>query len=170
MMQPLARLPTEQFYLLHQFLHLQTADRLHLQQTSYSCNRPDHATALQSMSNNSTWSIISIPRPYQHTPLVNLGLNKLGPWSSSLCNIYFNLFNYLQIPDHAATPMICTEHQNYPDLLDSQSPRTISCQIFIFQLHQLSTLFRLHGQYTAAAILHPCKPFMYGSPNEVLAF
>ena len=93
--------------------------------------QPDRLTADQTMqlhsspqATKSTETIISSPWPHGHTTLVNKRLNKSGHWSSSFCNRCVHFFDRLLIPDHTATPMTCTEHQDYPDLLGSLSPRT----------------------------------------------
>ena len=118
-MQQPARLAADQE---HVFLHCQAADLS-------PCSRPDRATAPQSMSNISS-NIISILRPLRYTPPVNQGLNKLGHWLSSLCNIYIHLFYGLQISDHAIRLM----SRDHLDLLDLQLLRT-------FRQLSLSTLF-----------------------------
>ena len=82
---------------------------------SFSCS-------FLSTSNNSAKTIISTPKPFWNTTLVNQQLNK--PWhrSSSFCSWCVHLFNRLPIPDHTATPMTCTKHQAYPVLLNLLSP------------------------------------------------
>ena len=91
-------------------------------------------------------------------------LNKPGHRSSSRRNSYVHLSNRLQIPDHTATPTTCTEHQDYPDLLNLLSRRTCrQPNLCLFRPHRLTIPLRLHWHYIIAAILHKRKLFV----NEI---
>ena len=59
--------------------------------------------------------------------LVNQRLLKLRYRSSSVYNIRVRIFDRFQLrlrPEHTATSMSCTKHQDHPDLLDALSSRT----------------------------------------------
>ena len=124
-----------------------------------------HLTMKQHTSHQATTllELSSALRPHCHTPLVNQWLNKPGHQSCSLCNWCVHLFDHLQIPDHVTTPTTCTEHQDYPDLLDTLSP-------WIFRQHWLLTPLKLHRHYATAVILHLCKPFVYDLLNKGMVF